>query len=83
MQKVKVATIGYGHLGRWHAQKADQLENSELVAIVESYGPNKEKAAEAHPNAKIVDDIKEVIEEIDAAVVVTPTSTHFEFVRPF
>lgn len=81
MKKVKVATIGYGHLGRWHAQKADQLETSELVAIVEAYGPNKAKAAEAHPNAKVVNDIKEVIDEIDAAIVVTPTSTHFEFVQ--
>lgn len=81
MKKVKVATIGYGHLGRWHAQKADQLENSELVAIVESYGPNKEKAKEAHPGAQIVDDISEVMDQIDAAVVVTPTSTHFEIVQ--
>ena len=26
MKKVKVAIIGHGHLGKWHAQKADQLE---------------------------------------------------------
>lgn len=81
MSKVKVATIGYGHLGRWHAQKADQLDSCELVAIVESYGPNKEKAKEAHPNTKIVDDIKEVMDEIDAAVIVTPTSSHFELTK--
>ena len=44
MKKVNVAVIGYGHLGKWHTQKAYQLENSNLVAIVEPYGPNQEKA---------------------------------------
>lgn len=81
MKKVKVATIGYGHLGRWHAQKADQLDNCELVAIVESFGPNKEKALEAHPGVKVVDDISEVMDEIEAAVIVTPTSTHFDLTK--
>lgn len=81
MKKVRVATIGYGHLGRWHAQKAQQLESAELVAIVESFGPNKEKAVQAHPNVKIADEISEVADEIDAAVIVTPTSTHFELAQ--
>lgn len=78
MEKVKVAVLGYGHLGKWHCQKADALETSELVAIVEKFPANQEAAKKAHPNAKIVSDIKEVISEIDAAVIVTPTSTHFE-----
>lgn len=81
MNKVKVAVIGYGHLGRWHAQKAAQLENCELVAIVESYQVNKDKAEQAHPGVKVVNDIEEVLGEIDAAVVVTPTSTHFQLVE--
>ena len=81
MKKVKVAVIGYGHLGRWHAQKADGLEHSELVAIVEPFAQNQVKAKEAHPNAKVVSDIGEVMDEIDAAVIVTPTSTHFELVE--
>lgn len=81
LNKVRVATLGYGHLGRWHAQKAAQLENCELVAIVESFGPNKEKAKEAHPETKIVDDVSEVIEDIDAVVIVTPTSTHYELAK--
>lgn len=78
MKKVKVATIGYGHLGRWHAQKAFGIENSELVAIVESFPKNQEMAKEAYPNVKIVNDVKDIIDEIDAAVIVTPTSTHHE-----
>lgn len=81
MNKVKVAVLGYGHLGKWHTEKAYNLENSELVAIVESYEANQKAAKEKYPNVKIVNDIKDVIEEIDAAIIVTPTSTHFELCK--
>lgn len=81
MKKVKVAVIGYGHLGRWHAQKADQIENSELIAIVEPSKAGAELAKKNHPNVKIVASLSEIISEIDAAVIVTPTSTHFGIVK--
>ena len=32
MKKVNVAIIGYGHLGRWHAQKAAGTELANLIA---------------------------------------------------
>lgn len=81
MSKIKVAVLGYGHLGKWHCQKADALEQSELVAIVEPFEANQKVAKENHPNARIVNDIKEVIDEIDAAIIVTPTSTHYELTK--
>lgn len=81
MKKVKVAVIGYGHLGRWHAQKAAQLENSELIAIVEPSKSGSELAKTNHPSVKIVSNLGDIISEIDAAVIVTPTSTHFQLVK--
>jgi predicted dehydrogenase len=81
MSKVKVAVLGYGHLGKWHCQKADGLEQAELVSIVEPFEANQKAAKENYPNAKIVNDVKEVINDIDAAVIVTPTSTHFELTK--
>ena len=81
MSKIKVAVLGYGHLGKWHCQKADGLEQSELVAIVEPFEANAKVAKENHPNAKVVSDIKDVMDEVDAAVIVTPTSTHFELTK--
>ena len=81
MSKIRVAVLGYGHLGKWHCQKTDVLEQAELVAIVEPYEKNQVAAKENHPQAKIVNDIKEVINDIDAAVIVTPTSTHFELTK--
>lgn len=82
MKKVKVAVLGYGHLGKWHCQKVQACaEHVEFVAIVEKFPASRKAASSNHPNVKVVEDIKEVLEEIDAAVVVTPTTTHFELVK--
>src|SRR6478735_115722 len=82
MKKVRVAVLGYGHLGKWHCQKVDaHKEVAEFVAIVEKFPAGQEAAKTNHPHAKIVSDVKDVINEIDAAFVVTPTSTHFELVK--
>ena len=32
---LKVAQIGYGTLGKWHAQKAEKVYGKNFVAIVE------------------------------------------------
>lgn len=82
MKKVRVAVLGYGHLGKWHCQKVEaHNEVAEFVAIVEKFPAGQEAAKANHPAVKVVSDIKEVIHEIDAAFVVTPTSTHFELVN--
>lgn len=81
MKKIKVAVIGYGHLGKWHAQKVDaHNEVAELKYIVEKFPANQEAAKKAHPHATIVNDISECINDIDAGVIVTPTSFHYEIV---
>jgi len=82
MSKVRVAVIGYGHLGKWHCQKVEaHREVADFVAIVESFPSSQELAKKNHPQVKVVSSISEVIHEIDAAFVVTPTSTHFEMVK--
>lgn len=81
MKKVRVAVLGYGHLGKWHCQKVESHSDvAEFVAIVEKFPAGQESARANHPNVKVVSDIKDVINDIDAAFVVTPTSTHFELV---
>lgn len=77
--KVQVALIGYGHLGKWHAQKAFESRSAELVAIVEPSDAQAKKAKEAYPNVIVVSKLAEIISKIDAALVVTPTSFHFEY----
>ncbi|NOT78832.1 MAG: Gfo/Idh/MocA family oxidoreductase [Bacteriovoracaceae bacterium] len=82
MTKIRVAVIGYGHLGKWHAQKAESFpEVAELKYIVEKFPSSAEMARKAHPNVTVVDDISKCIHDIDAGIVVTPTSFHFEIVE--
>lgn len=82
MKKVRVAVLGYGHLGKWHCQKVEAHKDmAEFVAIVEKFPAGQEAAKANHPNVKVVSDISEVMNEIDAAFVVTPTSVHFELVK--
>lgn len=81
MDKVRVAVIGYGHLGKWHAQKANSLETAELVAIVDPFERSLLAAKEQYPHVNCVSDVSEVIADIDAAIIVTPTSTHFELTK--
>lgn len=81
---IKVAVIGYGHLGKWHCQKVKSFPQlAELFAIVEKKAISKEletRLKTEYPNCLLVDDLSNIIDEIDAAIVVTPTSSHFEIV---
>ncbi|RLA63329.1 MAG: hypothetical protein DRQ88_05720 [Epsilonproteobacteria bacterium] len=81
---VKVAVIGFGHLGKWHAEKAASLAkemNISLTAIVEKYPSAREKAANLYPGITITPDLSDIIDLVDAAIVVTPTSTHSSVIK--
>jgi predicted dehydrogenase len=62
-------------LGRIHARIAAGLDDLELAAVVD---PDKRARQSVAREAKTraVEDFRELIGEIDAAVVATPTSTH-------
>lgn len=80
MKILKVAVIGVGYLGRFHAQKYKAMPNVELIGVVE---PN---AARAHEIAQelqvpVHSSIYPLLEHIDAASVVCPTVSHFHVTR--
>ncbi|WP_372651887.1 Gfo/Idh/MocA family protein [Halobacteriovorax sp.] len=81
MKKLRVAVVGFGHLGRWHADKVSVLEASELAYIVEPFEQAQAKAKEAHPNTIVTTEVKDIIGKVDAAIVVTPTSFHYDVVK--
>ncbi len=78
---IKTALIGYGHIGKWHAQKAYQIKDCELLAIVEPFEANATKAQEDYPSIRVVSSLEEIISEIDAAIIATPTSFHFDHLK--
>ena len=83
-KKLKVAVVGYGHLGKWHCEKVSESLKADLKVIVDPLLTSREKASAGHPKVKVLsqlDELKNV--DIDAAIVVVPTSFHFEVVEYF
>lgn len=67
---MKLAVIGAGHMGRFHAEKFSRLPGVEIAAVVDR------DAARA-----TVSDYRTVIGKVDAAVVAVPTDLHHEVAR--
>ncbi|MBP6108211.1 MAG: Gfo/Idh/MocA family oxidoreductase [Steroidobacteraceae bacterium] len=76
MQKVRTAVIGVGYLGRFHAQKYASLPAAELVAVVDSSAGNREQVA-AETGCRAVADYRDILGEIDAVSIATPTPLHY------
>ncbi len=75
MNPLRVAVIGAGHLGRIHARIAAALEEIELVAVADPVAEARESVAN-EVRTRSVADYRELIGEVDAAIIATPTSTH-------
>ncbi|RKZ15847.1 gfo/Idh/MocA family oxidoreductase [bacterium] len=78
---VRVAVVGAGYLGRFHAQKYAALDGAELIAVVDT---NAERAAAvaAECGCEAHGDLATVTDRIDAASVVVPTSGHHDVALP-
>lgn len=75
MSPLRVAVIGVGHLGRIHARIAAGLQELDLVAVVDPLEDVCRCVAD-EANTRAVADYRELIGEIEAAIVATPTVTH-------
>jgi predicted dehydrogenase len=82
MKKIRAAVIGVGYLGRFHAQKYAQISGCELVAVVDSRQEVREKVG-AEVGARGCGDYRELLGNVDAVSVVTPTPAHFAIARDF
>ncbi|WP_088810330.1 MULTISPECIES: Gfo/Idh/MocA family protein [Listeria] len=81
-QKVKVAVIGIGQMGSYHAEIYQKLPQVELVAICE-YNDEKRAEAEKKFNCKGYKEYRDLLEnpEIDAVSIVLPDNMHRECVE--
>jgi len=82
MSKLRVAVVGVGYLGRFHAQKYAALGECELTAIVDS---NVELAGALAKElgATALSDYRELLGRIDAVSIATPTASHFDIALSF
>ncbi|HWB15218.1 MAG TPA: Gfo/Idh/MocA family oxidoreductase [Vicinamibacterales bacterium] len=80
--KIRVATIGVGHLGRHHARLLPAVPGAELVAAVDLIRDRAE-AAVAGTSAAAIEDYRELFGRVDAVTIAVPTVHHLAIAREF
>lgn len=77
MQKIKVGVIGVGYLGKFHAEKYAAMEHVELVGVVDVDAKAAKEVAD-RLGTKAFSDYRLLLEQIQAASIVVPTTMHHE-----
>ena len=75
MKPIRMAVIGAGRLGGFHAQKAAASKNIELVAVIDPLAENRNRVA-AECKTTPMHDTQQLDGTIDAAVIAAPTRFH-------
>jgi predicted dehydrogenase len=78
--KLRIAVIGAGRLGGFHAQKLAAREDVTLAAIVDPVATSRDRVA-AECKTEAHSDYAGLLGRIDAAVVAAPTSLHHRIAR--
>ncbi len=79
---LKVAVVGVGHLGKWHADKYAAAADCELLAVVDTNIDNARDIAHKH-GADAYSNYRDIIPLVDAISLVVPTSLHYKIAREF
>ena len=82
MKKLRVGVVGVGYLGKFHAEKYENMTDVELVGIVDIDRSKAETAAEKYSTASYFD-YRDLAGKVDAVSVVVPTPDHFDISRFF
>ena len=79
--KIKVAVIGLGYLGKFHYQKYKLNKSVNVTAVVDQ----KIKNLDFIENKRIIktDKYTNIIDNVDAVSIVTPTNTHYKIAKFF
>ena len=80
MTQLRIAVVGAGRLGGFHAQKAAANPQIELVGVVDPSTEARERVA-SQCDTKGYADYRPLFETIDAAIVAAPTSLHYPIVH--
>jgi predicted dehydrogenase len=82
VKKLRMALVGAGRLGGFHAQKLVASEQVELLAVVDpSPAARSRLAAQCHTRA--LADYASLLDKLDAAVIAAPTRLHHKLALDF
>ena len=82
MDTLRVAVIGVGYLGRFHAQKYAAIPGCELVAVADARADVGGAVAQ-ELGTRAIADYRELLGQVAAVSIVTPTASHFDIARSF
>lgn len=74
---INVAVVGVGYLGKHHARIYSSLDGVDLRAVVDPDGEAAQNAVSLY-GGRAVSDFRQILDDVDALSIVTPTSSHFE-----
>jgi predicted dehydrogenase len=77
----RLAVIGAGYFGRFHAEKLARLPTCRLLAVVDI--SQERAAAAAPPGVEPLTDFRALAGKVDAVSIAAPTSLHFELAHWF
>ncbi|MBK1645579.1 oxidoreductase [Thiocapsa imhoffii] len=78
----RVAVVGVGYLGRFHALIYSRMPEVELVGVVD-VDTDRAAAVAAEAGCGVLDGIEAVLDRVDAVSIVVPTTAHLEAAAPF
>jgi predicted dehydrogenase len=79
---LRIAIIGSGRLGTFHAQKLARLPDVQIVGVVDPLPANRQRLA-AELNTAALDSHASLVGKVDAAVIATPTVMHHRVALDF
>ena len=80
MTKLRVGVVGVGHIGKNHARLYAGLTTADFAAIYDT-DTSAAQAIATEFGVATASSLEEFAEEVDAASIATPTSSHFEVAR--
>jgi predicted dehydrogenase len=82
MTKLRVAVVGVGYLGRFHAEKYRALGDVELVGVCDRDSDRGRAVAESLRTVYYAEP-RELLGKVDAVTIAASTAAHFELAKTF
>ena len=80
MKQIRVAVIGVGYLGQFHARKYAAMQGVRLVGVAD-IDPERARRIGAENQAKPFADYRPLLNQVDAVSIVVPTEHHHQVAR--
>ena len=80
--KINVGVVGIGHLGTFHLQKYEKIDECTIVGVADSMGERADRAAETY-GCDAFDDHRRLIGTVDAVSIAVPTKYHYDVTKDF